>query len=225
MMAKIPVLSEEECDRIKAALSAMTWQPGQAPSKEYAEKVKGNLELPMGIHKDADVHHQFIIDRLMKTKFFVRRSLPKNIGRPRFNLYKDGGFYGKHADSAFMGLNPEIRTDLSMTLFLNDPDEYEGGGLRLEYTSGAVIELKEPKGTVVVYPSGVLHEVLPVTKGERVAFVAWVESHIQDPYKRDLLAEITMLCEDMSEVDNLSDLHIRMLNIKHNMFRQWMKKA
>ena len=157
MMAKIPVLSEEECDRIKAALSAMTWQPGQAPSKEYAEKVKGNLELPMGIHKDADVHHQFIIDRLMKTKFFVRRSLPKNIGRPRFNLYKDGGFYGKQADAAFMGLKPEIRTDLSMTLFLNDPDEYEGGGLRLEYTSGAVIELKEPKGTVVVYPSGVLH--------------------------------------------------------------------
>jgi PKHD-type hydroxylase len=224
MMAKIPILSEEECDRITASLNTMSWQPGVSPSKEYSEKVKGNLELPMGIHKDADVHHKFIIDRLMKTKFFIRRSLPKNIGRPRFNLYKDGGYYGKHADSAFMGSNPEIRTDLSMTLFLSDPDDYVGGELRLEFTSGAVMELREPKGTVVVYPSGVMHEVLPVTEGERIGFVAWVESHISDPYKRDILAEITMLCEDMSERENLSDLHVRMLNIKHNMFRQWMKK-
>ena len=69
MMAKIPILSVEECDHITAALNAMTWQPGVSPSKEYSEKVKGNLELPMGIHKDADVHLKFIIDRLMKTKF------------------------------------------------------------------------------------------------------------------------------------------------------------
>lgn len=225
MMAKIPLLSKEECDSITSMLKLMQWQPGVAPSEEYADKVKGNLELPMGIHKDADKQQQFIIDRLMESKFFIRRYLPKNIGRPRFNLYKDDGFYGKHADSAFMGLNPEIRTDLSMTLFLSDPDEYVGGGLRLEYTSGAVMELKEPKGTVIVYPSGVMHEVLPVTEGERIAFVAWVESHIQDPQKRDLLAEITMLCIDMAEQENLSELHTRMLNIKHNMFRQWMKKA
>ena len=225
MMAKIPVLSEEECDNIVRMLKLMQWQPGVSPSKEYSEKVKGNLELPMGIHKDADVHLKFILNRLMKTKFFIRRSLPKNIGRPRFNLYKDGGYYAKHADSAFMGTNPEIRTDLSMTLFLSDPDDYVGGELRLEYTSGVVMELREPKGTVVVYPSGIMHEVLPVTEGERIAFVAWVESHISDPAKRDILAEITMLCEDMSERENLSDLHTRMLCIKHNMFRQWMKKA
>lgn len=225
MMAKIPLLSEEECDTIVSHLQTMAWQPGVSPSEEYSNKVKGNLELPMGIHKDADNHHQFILDRLMQTAFFTRRYLPKNIGRPRFNLYKDGGYYGKHADSAFMGQSPEIRTDLSMTLFLTDPDEYTGGELRLEYTSGAVMELKEPKGTAVVYPSGVMHEVFPVTEGGRMAFVAWIESHISDPYKRDLLAEITMLCEDMSKQENLSDLHIRMLNIKHNMFRQWMKKA
>jgi PKHD-type hydroxylase len=225
MMAKIPLLSETECNHITDMLKLMQWQPGVAPSDEYADKVKGNLELPMGIHADADKLHNQIITRLMETSFFTRRSIPKNIGRPRFNLYKDGGFYGKHADSAFMGQNPEIRTDLSMTVFLSDPDEYVGGELRLEYTSGAVMELKEPKGTAVVYPSGVMHEVLPVTEGERVAFVAWVESHIQDPQKRDLLSEITMLCEDMSKIDNLSDLHIRMTNIKHNMFRQWMKKA
>jgi PKHD-type hydroxylase len=225
MMAKIPLLTEEECNHITDMLKLMQWQPGVSPSEEFSKKVKGNFEIPMGIHADADKLHTLIINKLMNSTFFVRRSLPKNIGRPRFNLYKDDGYYGKHADSAFMGQKPEIRTDLSMTLFLSDPDDYVGGGLRLEYTSGAVMELKEPKGTVVVYPSGVMHEVLPVTEGERIAFVAWVESHIQDPQKRDLLAEITMLCEDMAKQENLSKLHTRMLNIKHNMFRQWMKKA
>lgn len=226
MMAKYPLLSAEECDLIVAKLRAMEWDEGISPSDSYRDKIKRNLEIPMGGGNDvADAMMNGIIDAFMKCNFFIQRTIPKHIGRPRFNLYREGGEYKRHADSAFMGQNPEIRTDLSTTIFLTDPDTYEGGELVLEFPSGAVMKLKEPKGTMVFYPSGVMHRVEPVTSGERIAFIAWVESHIQDPQKRDILVEITSVCSDMDSIDSLSDIHIKMTNIKHNLFRQWMKKA
>ena len=225
MMAKYPLLSPEQCDTIIANLNGVNWDDGVSPSLAYQEKIKRNLEIPMGVDAFADEQMNKIIETFMGCQFFLTRTIPKHLGRPRFNLYREGGEYKKHADSAFMGQDPELRTDLSITLFLSDPDTYEGGELELEFASGARMSLKEPKGTMVFYPSGVMHHVNPVTSGERIAFVAWVESHIQDPQKRDILVEITSVCDDMSKVDNLGELHIRMTNIKHNLYRQWMKKA
>lgn len=226
MMAKYPLLKPEDCDLMVAKLRTMEWKDGISPSAAYGQKVKRNLEIQMGDGNEvADALMKGIIDTFMKCNFFIQRTIPKHIGRPRFNLYREGGEYGRHADSAFMGKNPEIRTDLSTTIFLTDPDTYEGGELVLEFPSGAVMRLKEPKGTMVFYPSGVMHHVEPVTSGERIAFIAWVESHIQDPQKRDILVEITNVCNDMEQVDSLSEIHIKMTNVKHNLFRQWMKKA
>jgi PKHD-type hydroxylase len=225
MMAKYPLLSPEQCDTIIANLSGVDWADGVSPSLAYQEKIKRNLEIAMGIDAFADEQMNKIIETIMQCQFFLTRTIPKHLGRPRFNLYREGGEYKKHADSAFMGQNPEIRTDLSITLFLSDPDTYEGGELVLEYPSGAIMSLKEPKGTMVFYPSGVMHHVNPVTSGERIAFIAWVESHIQDPQKRDILIEISSVCNDMEKVDYLNDIHIKMTNIKHNLYRQWMKKA
>lgn len=226
MMAKYPLLKPEYCDSLVAKLRTMEWVEGISPSASYGQKIKRNLEIQMGGGNEAaDALMKNIIGTFMKCNFFIQRTIPKHIGRPRFNLYREGGEYKKHADSAFMGQNPEIRTDLSTTIFLTDPDTYEGGELVLEFPSGAIMRLKEPKGTMVFYPSGIMHHVEPVTSGERIAFVAWVESHIQDPQKRDILVEITNVCNDMEKVDHLSDIHIKMTNIKHNLFRQWMKKA
>ena len=225
MMAKYPLLTPEQCDATLDILRDMDWGDGVSPSLAYQQKIKRNLEIPMGTNEEADSAMNGIINAFMRCQFFLTRTIPKHIGRPRFNLYREGGEYKKHADSAFMGQDPELRTDLSITLFLSDPDTYEGGELELDFASGARMSLKEPKGTMVFYPSGVMHHVNPVTSGERIAFVAWVESHIQDPQKRDILVEITSVCDEMAREDNLCDIHIKMTNIKHNLYRQWMKKA
>ncbi len=225
MMAKYKLMTSAKCDSLVESLRDMDWKDGVSPSLAYQEKIKRNLEIAMGVNEQADAEMNEIIDNLMRCQFFLARTIPKHLGRPRFNLYREGGEYKKHADSAFMGQNPEIRTDLSITIFLSDPDTYEGGELVLEFASGAIMSLKEPKGTMVFYPSGVMHHVNPVTSGERFAFIAWVESHIQDPQKRDILVEMSSVCHDMEEVDYLTDIHIIMTNIKHNLYRQWMKKA
>ena len=226
MLAKFPLLNPDDCDEIVKRLNDLEWSAGVSPSDAYKEQVKRNLEIPMGKNPEADEIFNEIIRILMACDFFTRRTLPKHIGRPRFNRSMDGGFYGRHADSAFMGNNPEIRTDISMTLFLEDPEDYEGGELVMEFPSGMVLEVKEPKGTIVFYPSGVMHHTRPVTSGMRTCFIAWVESHIQDPQKGDILTEITDLVVTMENSEhNLSDVHIKLTNIKHNLFRQWMGKA
>jgi len=229
MISTYPLLTPEECDTIVAELDRLQWSPGLAPGELYREKVKGNREIALQMSpetKAADELMGRIGGKIMECKFVRERMFPKSMVNPRFNLYEAGGFYGKHADSAFMGgSRRQIRTDISTTLFLTDPDSYDGGELALEYTSGARMAVKEPRGTMVFYPSGVMHQVMPVTRGRRIAFVAWIESHIQDPQKRELLTEITTLCNAMMEDPDvaLGDFHTRAMNVKHNLFRLWWR--
>lgn len=229
MMSKYKLLTDEECDAMVADLTKLQWTQGMAPGALYREKVKGNHEIAFQMSKEtavADQHMKEISRKVMESKFVRSRIFANSMVNPRFNLYQDGGFYGKHADSAFMGdSRRQVRTDISMTLFLTDPDEYEGGEICLEYASGETFQLKEPKGTMLFYPSGVMHEVKPVTKGKRIAFVAWIESHIQDPQMRAVLTEITHLCDGMMDTPDLAlgDFHTKALNIKHNLFRMWWR--
>jgi PKHD-type hydroxylase len=222
MISQIQLITPEECDKITARLSTMEWKPGVSPSEEYTRKVKTNLEIPMGQNSDADALLNSIINTVLKNKVFTRTVLPHHVTRPRFSLAKDGGGYGRHADSSFMGSKPEVRTDVTMVLFLNDPETYEGGEHCVEFPSGTVLNVKPQRGTLVFYPTGVMHHVVPVTSGERTCFVAWVQSHIRDPQKRDLLAEINILGDDLAAADNLGDSHIKLTNIRHNLIRQWM---
>lgn len=229
MIARLPLLPAGECDEIVAVLDKLNWADGLAPGQLYREKVKGNKEIAFQMSPQtapADELIKQINNAIMSSSHIRTRMFPKSMVNPRFNLYSDGGFYGPHADSAFLGDNRrQVRTDYSMTLFLTEPDSYEGGELRLTYPSGEEMGLKEPKGTLLFYPSGVMHEVLPVTSGRRIAFVGWVESHIQSQQERDLLTEITTLCDDMmaDESTALGEFHTRALNVKHNLYRMWWK--
>jgi len=229
MLTKYPLLSREECDGIVADLDRIGWAQGYAPGALYREKIKGNREIPLQMSENsraADEHMRAITNKIMESQFIRDRSFPKSLVNPRFNLYQDRGFYGKHADSAFMGgARRQVRTDISLTIFLTDPESYDGGELVMDYASGNRQSIKEAKGTLVFYPSGVMHQVLPVTRGRRVAFVGWIESQIQNPQHRDLLTEITTLCDDMMEDPKLAlgDFHTRAMNIKHNLFRIWWK--
>lgn len=229
MFGTYQLLTSEECDRMVADLEQLPWSEGMAPGALYREKVKGNREISLQMSEAtavADRHMQFISNKVLESKHLRKRLFPKSMVNPRFNLYSEGGFYGKHADSAFMGgSRRQIRTDISMTLFLTDPDSYQGGELEMSYPSGGHFKIKEARGTMLFYPSGVMHQVLPVTAGRRIAFVAWIESQIQDPQKRDVLTEITTLCDAMMDDPELAlgDFHTRALNVKHNLFRMWWR--
>ena len=222
MITKVPLIHPDECAHILEDLKGLTWEDGFVGDEQYRQ-VKDNQELSLG--KGADEHLQWIIQMLMQSSDFGRKTIPANLTGARFNRYTDGGQYKLHSDSAFMGSQPEIRTDFSMTLFLSDPATYDGGELVLCYSGGMRIELKEPAGTLVFYPSGVPHGVNPVTAGERIAFVAWVESHVQDAAKRDILVDISQLCEDLKNRDAYSVEHTLATSIRHNLYRMWLKRA
>ena len=220
MITRFPLVSPEECAKIVKLLGEKEWLKGQAGSEAYQQQVKLNEEIPLGENSQVDILIQRLTTLITESEFVTKRTIPRHLARPRFNRYRDGAEYKWHADAAFMGQQPEIRTDYSMTLFLTD--DYEGGELVLDYPSGARIRIKEPPGTLVFYPSGVLHCVTPVTSGERIAMVCWVESHIRDPQKRDALVEATILCDDLEQEASLSEYHIRLTNLKHNLYRQFM---
>ena len=191
-----------------------TWQECISQWKKYKEMIKRNLELY------AEKLSEKIANVVIANPTLSGRTIPNHIALHRFNWCKDGGYYGFHADSAFMGKEPEIRTDFSMTLFLTD--DYEGGDLTLYYPSGEIRTLKEPKGTLVFYPSQVMYEVKPVTKGDRICWIAWSQSHIKDMTERNILVDITRLCKDMEENADLSEEYRRLIGIKHNLFRKYM---
>ena len=215
MIGKIKLYNAAQCGKVVSYLKTVsTWREGISPGKKYSERVKRNLELY------GNVLSMKIANVVIANPNFSSRTIPKHVALHRFNWCKDGGYYGFHADSAFMGKDPEIRTDFSMTLFLTD--DYEGGELTLHYPSGEIRTVKEPKGTLVFYPSTVMHEVTPVTKGDRICWIAWAQSHIKDTIERNILVDITRLCKDMEPTADLSKEYRRLVGIKHNLFRKYM---
>jgi PKHD-type hydroxylase len=218
MITKYPLLNSDTCDEIVRELDNGTWDPGN--TSEYT--AKNNLEQDVGSKLEASQQASKIIAELGSCRFFINKVLPKRFGNTRFNRYQDGGGYGKHTDSPIMGSNAGIRSDLAVIVFLTDPESYEGGELVLEYTNGAIVDLKESKGMMVYYPPGVIHSVRPVTQGKRTCFVTWVESHVRDAQQREILSDITSVCDDMIGVDGMDDYRLRTNAVRHNLFRQWV---
>lgn len=215
MIGKAQLLSPEECDAIVAELGEDQWSKGMSGGDAYSATIKLNEE----IKAEAVDRLTDLSKRILACKPFMRQVFPKHIGAPRFNRYTKGGQYKWHTDSAFMS-NPEIRCDVSMTLFLTD--DYDGGELRMRPYTGDEFSVKETKGTIVYYPTNMTHCVAPVTRGERIAFVAWAQSHVQDQGRREVLSQISRLTDMLQEKDNLSDEHLLAVNIKHQMWRRWM---
>jgi PKHD-type hydroxylase len=221
-MLKIPdLLAREEIGTLLHALEARDWHQGENPDPEYRKKVKRTLELRHGRDPAADSHLEFLRDRLMSHEALMTMLVPKSIIIPQIIKYAGGGTYGRHSDAHFMG-KPPIRTDVSMTLFLTDPSDYEGGVLTLEYTSGEVCEIKEPAGTLVCYPSGVLHYVSPVTKGERIVAVSWLQSWIREPARREVVSVVMQIARGIKAQAGLESLeYIRAINVYTNLMRMW----
>ena len=217
------VLAREEVSRIREQLAKADWQDGAATAGTRSVSVKQNLQLPLSDSVARDLGNA-ILRKLGNHPTFISASLAEKIFPPVFNCYQNGGHYGTHVDSALMRV-PEadmtIRSDVSATLFLTDPDEYEGGELVIESDYGAQ-EAKLLAGDIVLYPSNSLHQVMPVTGGRRIAAITWIQSAIADTAARAMLFDLDQSIQALSVGRSKEDPDVdRLIHVYHNLLRRW----
>lgn len=223
MLLHLPeVLSREEVAEIRAALAEARWADGAISAGPQAQKVKQNKQLPADA-PEARILGERIEAALRRHPLFQSAALPHVVLTPRFNAYEGGGHYGNHVDSAlhhdpFKGLT--ARTDVSTTVFLNDPEAYEGGELIVEDTYGAH-EVKLNAGDAILYPSTSLHRVEPVTRGVRLAAFLWTQSLVKDSEQRRMLFELDMTILRLRSQLGDSEEVVSLTAHYHNLLRQW----
>ncbi len=191
MIVTIPdVLQPEELAALLGALAHAEFQDGRTTAGWNARTVKNNEQMVPGSAQGMDLQ-SILVKAFTRNVLFQVAARPKLMRPVLFNRYADGMHYGPHMDDPIMGNQPMLRADLSLTLFLSDPQGYDGGELVI--VQGAVEQrFKLPVNHMVIYPATHLHHVTPVTRGVRLAAVTWVQSLIRDPARRELLNDLDM---------------------------------
>lgn len=224
MLIAIPrLLDREQVETLRAVVGAADWQDGSATSGHQARLVKNNLQLPEN-SAAAEQGGQIVLSALACNPLFISAALPLKIYPPMFNSYAGGQTYGLHVDNAVRiraGTDWRVRSDLSMTVFLEDPASYDGGELVIETQFGAQ-SIKLAAGDAVLYPSSSLHKVAPVTRGCRVASFFWIQSMVRDDAARRSLFELDQSIQALAMQVGQDDLSIvRLTGVYHNLLRQW----
>lgn len=220
MLTEIPnLLGWSAVKTLRGQMADCTFDDGKLTAGFRAKHVKANLQLRKEAGRTEELE-RLVLDALNKNAEFRRVAIPRVIRTPMFSRYEPGMHYGLHVDDALMGTGTKGRTDLSVTVFLTDPGDYDGGELVVQSPYGE-LDIKLPAGAAVVYPSSTLHRVAPVTRGERLAAVTWVESHIRDPAKREILHDLDRIRRTLSE--SASDKEETDLAFKTyaNLLRMW----
>jgi len=225
MLLQIPdVLSPEQVRQFRERLDGADWADGRITAGYQSAKAKDNAQLP----EDSPVARELgaiVLDALSRNSTFFSAALPRRIYPPLFNRYAGGQSFGFHVDNAVRydrsrGGAEAVRTDLSATLFLSAPDEYDGGELVIEDTFGTQA-VKLPAGHMVLYPGTSLHKVTPVTRGARVAAFFWIQSMVRDDARRRLMFEhdvaTRLLTRDVADHPAL----VQLTGVYHNLLRQW----
>ena len=216
------LLDPDELHQARALLQDAPWEDGRATAGGQAAQAKNNQQLsPDG---EASRALQAIVLRALdRSPAFMAAALPKKLFPPRFNRYTGAGNrYGRHVDNAvrFTANGARVRTDLSCTLFLSDPAEYDGGELVVHGT-GPSLQAKFAAGDAVLYPGTSVHEVLPVTRGERLAAFFWVESMVRGNEQRELLHQMDLALMGLRERDGDSAQTVALTGTYHNLLRMW----
>src|ERR1700739_1181295 len=223
MLITIPdVLTVGEVAQARAALDAAQWVDGKVTAGYQAQTVKEKLQLPEG-HPVAVKLGEVVRAALAGSPLFMSAALPLKVFPPMFNRYTGGGHFGTHVDTAIRAMastGQRIRTDLSATLFLTAPEEYDGGELLVEDTYG-VHSVKLPVGHMVLYPATSLHRVTPVTRGARVSSFFWIQSMIRDDGDRTLLFDLDSAIQRVNAEQPNSPLAVKMTGIYHNLLQRW----
>ena len=213
MLLHVPnVLRPDELAHLQQALATADWTDGRETVGVQGAQVKRNDQLPDSTP-------------LERHPLFFAAALPLRILPPRFNRYQGGGEYGFHVDGAVMrqqldGQLAHLRSDVSCTLFLADPESYDGGELIISDTYGEH-EVKLPAGDLVLYPSSSLHKVSPVTRGARVASFFWVQSMVRDDSQRRALLEMDTAIEKLRVTGADASAVLQLTGVYHNLLRRW----
>lgn len=224
MLLVVPrVLDADAVAACRAALGRAGWADGRMTAGAQSGAVKNNAQLPAA-DPAARAWGERILDALGAAPLFVSAALPHRTFPPLFNRYAGGQAFGVHIDNAIRpvpGLAVKVRTDLSATLFLSDPDSYDGGELVIDDAFGAQT-VKLPAGDMVLYPASSLHQVLPVTRGERLASFFWVQSMVRDDGARALLFDLDQSIQALAASRGIADAEVvRLTGIYHNLLRRW----
>jgi PKHD-type hydroxylase len=223
MLLAIPdVLTKSQVISARELLEQADWVDGKVTAGPQSARTKRNMQLPEG-SAAAKALGEMILTALQRNSLFVSAALPLRVFPPLFNRYQGGHSFGNHIDNAIRqvsGTGHPIRTDLSATLFLADPEEYEGGELVVEDTYG-VHKVKLPAGDMVVYPSSSLHSVTAVTSGARIASFFWIQSMIRDDGRRTVLFDLDVAIQQLTRDVPEHPSTVQLTGIYHNLLRQW----
>jgi PKHD-type hydroxylase len=223
MILQIPdVLNADQVAHARRLLNEATWVDGRATAGHQSVRVKDNKQLAEGDPIAEQLGAQ-ILGALQRNPLFVSAALPLKVFPPLFNRYRGGESFGNHVDNAIRQspvTGQRIRTDLSATLFLAEPEEYEGGELMIEDTYGVHIA-KLPAGHMVLYPSTSLHNVKTVTSGARIASFFWIQSMVRDDGQRTLLFDLDTAIQRLTLDLPEHPAAVQLTAVYHNLLRRW----
>jgi PKHD-type hydroxylase len=223
MLLHVPkVLTEAQVTHCRATMAEAKWVDGRETSGHLAARVKHNRQVDEATPEAREMGN-IIVTALERTPLFMAAALPLRVFPPLFNRYEPGMAFGAHVDNAIRELTSSplrVRTDLSATLFLSRPDEYDGGELVVDDTYGAH-SVKLPAGDMILYPATSLHRVIPVMRGVRLASVFWVQSMVRDDGERSLLFDLDMAISRVSEATPDNPGVGALTSCYHNLLRRW----
>jgi PKHD-type hydroxylase len=223
MLIQVPdVLTPAQVGEARRRLAAASWVDGKATAGPQSARAKDNQQLA----QDDPVAQELgdaILQALQRHPLFVSAALPLRVFPPLFNRYAGGQSFGLHVDNAIRqvpGTPHRLRTDLSSTLFLTDPDDYDGGELVIEDTYGTHA-VKLPAGHLVLYPATSLHLVRPVTRGARVSAFFWIQSLVRGDADRTLLYQLDEAIRGLPQTPEAQAAAVRLTGVYHNLVRRW----
>jgi PKHD-type hydroxylase len=227
MLIRIPdLLTAEQVAQARQILDKAEWVDGRVTAGHQSSQAKDNMQIAEGSPVWRELG-DMILKALGQSPLFLSAALPLHVFPPLFNRYSGGQSFGTHVDSAIRqvpGSPHRIRTDISATLFLAEPDEYDGGELSVEDTYG-VHRIKLPAGHMVLYPATSLHHVTPVTRGARISSFFWIQSMLRDDGQRSLLFDLDLaiqrLGRDLPDQPVAAQTAVQLTGVYHNLLRQW----
>ena len=223
MLLQVPeVLSADQVAKFRERLEGAPWVDGNATSGHQSAKAKYNEQVDENSAQARELG-ELVVAALSRSQLFFSAALPKQIFPPLFNRYRQGMTFGSHVDGAIRthtASRTRIRTDLSATLFLSAPDEYDGGELVVEDTYGTH-QVKLPAGHMILYPATSLHKVNPITRGARIGSFFWIQSMVRDDAQRTLLFDLDMAIVRLTRDRPADPALISLVGVYHNLLRMW----
>jgi len=223
MMLHVPdVLTAQEVRQLRVALDAADWTDGRETVGQQGARVKHNRQLPEHSTANRELA-KAVLAALSRSALFFSAALPLRFVPPLFNRYEGGEHYGLHVDGAVRTLpggGEQLRTDLSCTLFLCEPEDYDGGELEVVDTYGTH-EVKLAAGDLILYPSSSLHRVQPVTRGVRVCSFFWLQSMVRDDQRRAMLFELDQTIQKLRGRIGDCEETVALTGQYHNLLRMW----